>query len=85
MRASSRVRGQEEEKMPRHRRCNISPEYKESKLRENAVTYIQANKTNTTTIHDQEESQEAHRYKRYAYIKYNIQTKHNEPLYANMI
>jgi hypothetical protein len=40
---------------PPHTRHNTSPRHKEHKEGENAVTYLQAMKTHTTSIHDQED------------------------------
>jgi hypothetical protein len=39
---------------PPRTRHSTSPKYKEHKHRENAVTYLQADKTHTTSIQDQE-------------------------------
>jgi hypothetical protein len=41
---------------PPHKRHNTSPKYKEHKQGENAITYIQANKTHTS-IQNREEPQ----------------------------
>jgi hypothetical protein len=42
---------------PPHTRHNTSPKYKEHKEGENAIIYLQADKTHTASIQDQEEPQ----------------------------
>jgi hypothetical protein len=46
-----------------------SPKYKEHKQGKNAMTCLQANKTHTTLIQNQEEPQKIQRYKRHIYTK----------------
>jgi hypothetical protein len=42
-------------------RHNISPKHKEYKKQENAIIYLQDNKTHTTSTQDQKNPKEIHR------------------------